>query len=81
MVSKKIFTIDAIFNLPDDFEGDWREALMLFAKYVQEKKNSGASFEKIDKSLYEALFSNDSVKHASKVTIQEWNGTTWSNKL
>ena len=81
MISKKIFTIDAIFNLPDDFDGDWRDALELYAEYVKQKRDSGSKFEKLrNESIYDTLFKNDSTKHVAKITIQEWNGYTWENK-
>lgn len=92
MRSKKLLTIKALaFNLPDDFEGSYREAIKLLLEYhlsekakerynapdITEDKKLQDACDIVHISTVKSLFDNPNIRLCMTENIQEYKNNKW----
>lgn len=83
MKSNKILVLqNCFFNLPDDFNGSWRDAVQLYAEYVKNDKDNIKVVKESEtfKAAFDILWNDNERKHISKINVQELIDGKWVNK-
>lgn len=72
MKSKKVLHIEeAFFNLPDDFDGTIKDALMLMADRIVTSEPHNTYYENEDYDIYQRLKSKDNIRRTMRFKIYD----------